>query len=226
MRAIGPRWTFANALGLGLGLAAIRAAIPGFRGDQFQAGGDDASLSILTVNSVLLLIGTGLPVGLALSLLQWWAVRDGPAAGRRWVPLTLGGLVLGWALGVAVGVPLGVLAGRLWPVQAPWQQTLIRYSVAFVIGAVLGAGLGYLQGFALRRAHWRAGWTGVSALGGGLGFAAMLLLLALADALVAPGRTAASLLAAFAAGALGGGAGSLVTGRWLAARPPGAQAPG
>ena len=43
----------------------------------------------------------------------------------------------------------------------------------------------------------------------------MLLLLALFDTLVAPGRTAASLLAAFVAGALGGAAGSLVTGRWL-----------
>ena len=43
----------------------------------------------------------------------------------------------------------------------------------------------------------------------------LVLLLALFDTLVAPGRTAASLLAAFVAGALGGAAGSLVTGRWL-----------
>ena len=216
MRAIGQRWCLANALGLGLGLAAIRAAIPGFRGDQFQVRGDEASLPLLTVNSVLLLILTGLPVGLALGLLQAWAMGDSLAGARRWVPPTLGGLVLGWFLGVAAGVPLGVLASRLWPVQAPWQQSLIRTSVALVIGVVLGAGLGYVQGFAWRgrgSAQW--GWTRVSALGGGLGFVAMLLLLALFDTLVAPGRTAASLLAAFVAGALGGAAGSLVTGRWL-----------
>lgn len=216
MRAIGLRWTLANALGLGLGMAAIRAAIPGFRGDQFQLRGDDALLPLLSVNSVLLLIGTGLPVGVTLGLLQAWAVRDGLAEARRWPRLTLGGLVLGWCLGVAAGAPLGVLAGRLWPVQTPGQQTLIRYSVALVIGVVLGAGLGYVQGFALRATAggWH-GWTLVSALGGGLGFAAMLLLLALFDTVIAPGLTASSLLAAFVAGAVGGGVGSLVTGRWL-----------
>ncbi|MCW5853120.1 MAG: hypothetical protein KIT87_23835 [Anaerolineae bacterium] len=215
MRAIGPRWTLANALGLGLGLAAIRAAIPGFRGDSFQPG-DEAAFPLLTPQSVLLLIGTGLPVGLALSLLQWWAIRPWLDQAQRWIPLTLGGLVLGWLLGVAFGVPLGRLATWLLPVQAVWQQTLIRVTIALVIGSLLGAGLGLVQGFAWRgqpSLPWR--WTRVSAVGGGLGFTVMLLCLALFDTLIAPDRTAAALVAAFLAGALAGAVGSLVTGRWL-----------
>ena len=217
MRAIGLRWTLANALGLGLGLAAIRAAIPGFRGDQFEMRGNDASLSVLTAHSILLLIGTGVPVGLALSLLQWWAIHPWRMSARRWIPFTLGGLVLGWCLGVALGVPLGVLATWLLPVQAAWQQTLVRTTIALIIGGMLGAGLGFVQGFAWRgltALQWR--WTAVSAVGGGLGFGVMLLSLALVDAVIAPDQTAAALVAAFLAGALGGGTGSLVTGRWLA----------
>lgn len=209
------RWTLANALGLGLGLVAIRAAIPGFRGDQFQASpGGDAFLGTLDVMGLFrLIVLTGIPVGLTVSLLQWWAIRDRLPQARRWIPLTFGGLILGWGLGVAVGIPLGLLATALFPQQSPLVQTIIRYSIALAIGCGLGVGLGVCQRSVLvgQGVSGRT-WLRASALGGGIGFSLMLLFVSLLDSVVESGSGWASVMASFVAGAVGGGIGSLPPG--------------
>lgn len=201
---LGPGWPLANALGLGLGLTAIRLVVPGFRGDQFQGE--------INANILVFIIATGIPVGLGMSLLQWLVIRRVIPRSQRWIWLTLFGLVLGWLLSLVVAIPLGVLISILVPHQSSLTQTIIRYSIAGLIGGLIGLGLGFAQSVALR--GWidhPLRWVWVSMGSGAIGFVVMLATLALLDPLVPPTTPGLSQLVSFLAGALGGVAGSIMT---------------
>lgn len=206
-RMLWPRWILANTLALGLGIAAIRLALPTFSGDEFLAGRPTETL--------LLLLVTAAPVTLTLGAAQAWAVR--PAlGGRRWLWLTVAGTYLGWPLGATLGVIVALLVNAMLAAQGATLDGLplaaVRNGIAALIGAVIGATQGAFQARVLTGRPAQRVWTAASALSGGLGFALMLALLLGLDPAVQGAGSGPRLAAAFAAGAVGGAFGSAASG--------------
>ena len=152
------RWIGANALGQAAALTAS-----GLLG-HFAGSFGELPLAV----SIAGLVAAGLLEGALLGAAQAWALRMDRARGRRWVGLTVGAFAVWWTLGVLASL-----------VEPPEPSRLTVVLVALVAGGALGLFVGALQGRARPRGL-RAAWLGANVAG----WAAGLLLAALAAELV------------------------------------------
>ncbi len=200
------QWTLVNALALGLGMAVLRAVVPGFNGDELLAVAAGAVGRVIAVVAL-----TGVSVAVVQGLAQGLVVRRVGVAGGRWATRTVIGLLVGWPLALVVAVPVGLALGPWQAAQGPVVQAVVRYAIAALVGGILGLTLGALQAPLLGgRSGQGSGrrWPLVSALGGAVSFVVLLALLPPFDRWAGP-------LASFLLGVTSGAAGSAVTGYGL-----------
>jgi len=184
------------AIAVAQGVALVLSALFGHLSSRF--GEPTPALAIAGI------LGAGLLEGALIGLAQAWAVRLRGEARWRWVGLTTLAFGLWWAA--------GIVASLFEPAQ---PSRLMVVVVALVAGGGLGLFVGGLQ--SLRRPpSMRAAWLGANVAG----WAAGLLLAALAAELVPMGpNTALTFLIHGLGGASTGAVVGLTTGPW---RPEGA----